>query len=1102
MKHFSCLSLATYSLALCSLNAFATNSGKEAQLLSGLNHAELLQQKTVTLTGVVKDHLGVPIEGVQVISDGADKKFCLTNEKGEYQLRVSSNAKHLTFNYLGYDKQHVKINGRHTINVVMQEQDNVLDQVVVTGYTTQTRSRMTTSIAKLDSKVLASAPRSNVGSALQGAIPGLKVVQTTGQPGSTPSMVLRGGTDFNGNGSPLILVDGVPSSFYGLNSDDIASIEVLKDAASTAIYGARAANGVILVTTKRGEAGKSRITFRAKTTWNSRPHDPMKYLGAKDYVKFNRLALGSAREVMGNRFPFSAFITGAHGAGTGNNTTNSVYTTMYLTDQNRYLLENGEGWMTIADPLDPNKTLIFQDNDYSDLFYQNSHSQDYTVSFEGGNNKATYYLGLGMLDDKGLVMGSKFKRYSMTFNGSYKINDRIKVSSNMMYVHSNNTPPYNSLYWLFQRCAGMAPTSRIYYTNPDGSNSNEYHPGGFRSFGNPLYYHDKFPRKNLEQRLSLGAQVDFKLLEPLTLSIKGSHFAINNTDESFSKAYKEGNNMVTERASAFKYNRYLTNQFTALLQYKDKIREDHHLAAMLGWEWYQNKGFDAWAATRNSPTDLIPTMNAGAEAKNKPTSGRTEYAIASVLGQANYDYDMRYLAGFTFRYDGTSRLGDNKWGFFPGVSLGWNAHNEEFFKNSRVSKVITTLKPRISYGVNGNINPLGNYTVQGTYGTTSVYDSETGYVNTQLPNPTLMWERSKTFNVGLDFGLWNGRVNLMADYFVRNIEDKLAAKKLPKWTGFSSITTNNGTIQNRGIELQLSARVLEAKDFVWNASMNLTHVISYAKKLPFNGIEKNRQGGRLIYAHAGSNETIYVGGNQEGERLGYDLVTGYVFDGVYQTQEQLDEHKDRVVEFAYNKKKRYLGDAIWRDINGDGVINSLDRVVIGRSTPKLTGGFSTDLNYKGWSLYVKTDFAVGHYLINGRRVKGLAQTQGNQNGPLEIRDSWTPDNPHSNIPRFCFTDQQKNHQAAGGDQGGYSSSSSRLLEKGNYLALREVTLSYTWDKPFLNEYVKGAKLYLTGSNLHYFTDYSGSTPEENPGGADTGRYPLPKTVTFGINLIF
>lgn len=1054
----------------------------------------------ITVNGKVLDQAtSEPLPGVNIIIVGTTNGVS-TNIDGEFSIEVPGSDSQLFFSMIGYEKKTVTVGNSTDLTVYLDYETTALDEVVITGYTTQARSEMTTSVAKLDTKVLESVPRSNAATALQGTISGLKVTQTTGQPGSTPNLVVRGGTSFDGTGSPLVLIDGVPGSFYALNSDDIASMEVLKDAASTAIYGARAANGVILVTTKKGKAGKSNVTFRAKFTSNQHREDPMEYLNAADYVKFNRLAVKQAQDVMGYAW-LNQFLTGANAAATGNNATNSIYTTMVLSDDNRYLL-GYDGWQTMEDPVNPGTTLLFQGNQMNDLFYQDSYAQDYSLSFDGGNDKGTYYMGLGFMDDKGLVFGSAFKRYSGTFNASYKITEALKVSSNLIYAHSNQNLPFDSEYNLFQRTAGLAPTSRIYNNNPDGSLSNQYQPGTYVGFGNPLYYRDKFVKYNLEQRLTGSVQLDYKFLENFTLTARGSHFTINNSNESFNKAYLNSGRLNTERISSASHQRTMRNQFTTMLNYKNSFAGKHNVSALLGSEYFVENYFSFNASTRLSPTDLIYTMNVGSEASGVPYSYRTGYEIASLFGQLNYDFDYKYLFGFTFRYDGTSRLGNNKYGFFPGVSTGWNVHNEDFFRSSKLSETITKIKPRISYGVNGNIDVLSNFGVFGTYAKSDIYDTQAGYVNNRLPLLDLRWERSTTFNFGLDMGLFGDRLTVIGDYFVRDVKDKLSGLTLPLWTGFSSVTTNNGTLQNKGLELQINAAVVKNSDFNWNVGLTYYSVKNYAKSLPENGVEKNRQGGTEIYDPA-TGKTKYVGGLQEGERVGYDLITAYVFDGVYQTQADIDEHAGRVVEFAVKKDTRFLGDTRWKDLNGDNIINYLDREVIGRTTPDFTGGLTSDFSYKNLSLFVKTDFAIGHYIINGRRVKGIAQTQGNQNGPLEIRDSWTSENPTATVPIFTLVDRQRNHLAAGGDQGSIDQSSSRMWEKGDYLSLREVTLSYNLEGKFVKNVFQNMRLYATGSNLVYFNNFSGSSPEEALGGGmDTGRFPLPRTITFGVNVTF
>ena len=1044
-------------------------------------------------SGVVSSSDGMPLPGVNVLVKGTNTGT-QTNMDGQYTLRASQ-GQQLVFSFLGFSSQTITLGNETQIDQVLEEDVSSLTEVVVTGYSTQNRSTMATSVSKLDTKILESAPRSNAATALQGTIAGLRVTQTTGQPGSTPSISLRGGTDFNGAGSPLVLIDGVPGSFYALNSDDIESMEVLKDAASTAIYGARAANGVILITTKRGTAGRTNITYRHRYTVNER-RETQNYMGAEDFIRVNRLGIRNTQRVMGPD-AFNNFLTGPQAMGTGNNTIDSPYTTMVLSERNRHLLDHS-GWQTMEDPLNPATTLIFQENSMNELFFQDSHSSDHSLSFDGGNEHGTFYLGLGYMDDQGLVVGSGFERYSGTFNASYNLTDNFRVSANVIYGHSDLSNNYlGNDNWVFERAAGQPPTSRIYNNNPDGSLSTVPNPGTNLSFGNPLYYQDKLVRDNLEQRLTSSVQFDWSFMENFNLMVRGSHFTINNSNESFNKAYLDGGILNTSRNAATSHARTLRNQLTGTLGYTNTFDEKHNISVLAGGEYFKENYFYSWAGTRLSPTDLIPTLNAGAEANGVPTSDRNLYAIASVFGQLNYDYDNRYLLGITFRRDGTSRLGNNKHGFFPGISFGWNLHNENFYEGSNLSQYVSRIKPRISYGVNGNIDVLSNFGVFGLYGETSVYDTQTGYGNTALPTLDLKWERATTSNFGLDLGLFGNRVNILADYFIRDVDDKLANLTLPLWTGFSSIRTNNGTMRSKGFEVELDAVVISTDNWNWSIGGTYFTQKRYAHSLPDNGVENNRQGGQEIYDPT-TGETIYVGGLQEGQRVGYDLVVAYVQDGVYKTQADLDEHSGRSVAFATDPDMQQLGDSRWKDRNGDNIIDYRDREVIGRTTPDFFGGFTSDLTYKNFNLFIKTDFAMGHLILNNSRVRGMSQVQGNQNWTSEVTQAWSKDNPDSDIPRYDFTDPQRNHLSH--PYGGQHQSSTRYWEKGDYLALREVTLSYNLPGDIIGQYFKNLRVYATGGNLAYFNSYSGNSPEN--GGIDTGRYPLPKTYTLGVNLTF
>lgn len=1070
-------------------------------LLFALPALSFGQEKTITGT-VLSATDNIPLTGATVIVKGTSTG-AITDFDGNYSITANTGDV-LVFSFVGFQPKEATVGEQSVINVTLTEDTAMLDEIVITGYGKQSRAQLTTSVSKLDTKILETSTRSNVATALQGTIAGLRVTNTTGQPGSTPQIVLRGGTNFNGTGSPLILIDGIPGSFYALNADDIESIEVLKDAAATAIYGARSADGVILVTTKTGKAGKSSINYKYKYSMNHERND-QQYLNAAQHINYNRQSIAWYREVAGNAGAFGAFLDGNHGAGTGNNATNDPFTTQYLSASNSYLL-NQPGWSTIPDILDPSKEILFYNNTgVADRIYQTSASKDHYLSFDGGNEKGTYYLGLGALDNDGLILGSGFKRYSGKFSGSYKISDRFKVNSNVLYSHSNlSLSPLGGDDTVFRRFQGQAPTSRTYDSNADGTWTNQYAPGQNQGFGNPLYYQDKFVRKNLEQRLSASVGIDWEFIDDLTLAINGSHFTVNNHNEGFNRAYRVGSNtgpLRTGREASVSLGRTLRNQLTGTLNYLKKFG-NHNFNALVGAEYYKDNFFNTSAGTRNSPTDLIETLNAGAEADGIPYSFETEYVIVSTFGRLLYDYDDRYLMSFTYRYDGSSRLGNNKYDFFPGISVGWNVHNEQGFKDSSLSNVISRLKPRLSYGVNGNQDVLSNYGVYGSYGEQGVYNGQTGYANSSLPTLDLVWEKSTTFNAGLDISFFDNRLSIITDVYSRDIKDKLANLTLPYYTGFSSILTNNGTIRNKGFELQVNGDIIRNAGLTWNVGATFTSNKNYVINLPENDNERNRQGGTLIW-NASTGQEEWVGGFQEGQRSGHDLVVAFEQAGIYATQAEADA--DNSITDAYvpgaSRNKRWAGDVKWVDQNGDGVIDNLDRKVIGRTTPDFIGGLSSSLSYKNFNLFVKTDFATGHLVWNHIKNKGYGQTQGNLAQPIEVADSWTPTNTDTDWPRFVFVNGAKNVWRAGeGADDLQNFGNEKFWEKGDYLALREVTLSYNMPSKYFNDAIQRLSIYVTGSNLHYFKSMSGDTPEQ--GGVQYGSFPVPKTITLGLNVTF
>jgi len=1055
----------------------------------------MLYAQELTITGTVKTEDGSTLPGVNVVVQGTTTGT-ITDVDGKFTLTVPSADIVLVFSYVGYQTHEVTLAGQTVVNVTLTEAITAIDEIVVIGYGTLERSRMTTSVSKIDDRILENVPRSNVGTALQGSIPGLRVVNISGQPGLTPSIVMRGGTEWDGSGSPIVIIDGVVSSLYALNSEDIASVEVLKDAAATSIYGARAANGVILITTKRGKKGDAQVRYSYKFGLN-KPRMGLDYVGAEDYIKYNRLAWKKYVELTG-RTNFNTYILNpAVGWTATGNTDNSTYTTQYLTPENEYLLN--EGWKKMKDPLYgqniaginfDQEYIIFQDHDMVDLYLQDSYVHDHHLSLLGGGEQGTYALGIGYMDDKGICLGSGFKRITGNLNADYQITKNIKISSTISYANSSLSNTFvNRISWIFQRYAGQPPTSRIY--NADGS----LNPGLNISFGNPLYYKDKFLQSNLEQRIRTALSLDWNILPKLKFTLSGNYFNINNTNESFNKAFRSGGTYYTDRNAASNFRRNQTMQFNAMLKYSTSFTNGHSISALLGTEYYDYNLFTMETGTRGSPTDLIPTMNVASEPRYA-SSFYTGNRLLSALGRVNYDYQLRYLVQFNFRYDGSSKLADNKWGFFPGISVGWNIHNESFYTGSGISNYITTLKPRISYGVNGNVDNLSDFGVFGSYSLSPIYNGQRGYYNTSLPQLGLKWESSTTFNLGLDAGFFNDRIRLMADYFIRDVKDKVAPYALPYWTGFTSINTNIGTLTNKGFETELNARVIDQPGgFSWDVGATVYTVKNFVKKLPDNDLPKNRQGGNQIY-DPDAGEVIWVGGLQEGERVGSDLVVAHIQEYIYSSDQEVNEHAGRYDAYHYSGLgyTRYPGNVAWKDVDKNDTIDYRDRVIIGRTTPDCVGGITTSLSYKGLVLFARADYQIGHLVYNQVRSRNMGQVQGSQNVHTEVLDSWTPDNPDTDVPMYIFVDAFADHGPTSARK------NSRYWEKGDYLCLREITLSYNFPASYMPKFLKSVKLYLSGSNLVYFTKYMGALPES--GGTDSGRYPLPRTYTMGINVTF
>lgn len=1102
--------------------------------------------QTVTVTGTVTDAtFNEPVIGATIIVQGNATIGTVTDIDGNFSLEnVPSNGT-LVISYVGMQSQSIPVNGQTSISVVLSEDTELLDEVVVTGYGgTQLRSKVTNSISSVKEDVLTQGLFSNPAQALSGAVPGLKVLQTSGNPGATPTITLRGGTDYNGSGSPLILVDGqVRASLSDINPEDIESMEVLKDAGATAIYGARANNGVILVTTKRGKEGTREINVKAKFGVNQF-RGAYDFMNAGDYLHWMRQSYRNAyfgSETFSDGTPISyyaqrhpdgtairAFASlGSLGNATpygtgnryfdndgvtpldGNRTSTAVWSTMNYTDNLAFLLN--EGWQTMTDPVYGGQ-LIYRNTDIADFnIHTPSFSQDYNVNMRAGNDKGSYYAGIGYNDSQGTAVGNWYKRLTFTLNADYKIKDWLTSISSFNFADAKwygLSPNSSSEENYFSRVLSLPSTFRGYNANGEqllGNNSGD---------GNQAFNIDQLTQDNNTDKFTMSQAFNFDITDGLAFKVSANWLYSEEKYEAFTKDFlRSPGTYSTSRNTSASYYRNLSQTYNAVLNYNKQLTDDHYLSAMAGYEFWDsfNKGFSASGS--GAPTDDFADLGLTSTDEGMRSIDSWHYGerLMSFFGRVNYDYQSKYLVSAVLRRDGTSKLSSqNRWGWFPGISAGWVFTNEPFMAD--YSDILSFGKARASFGVNGNVNKdwVGQYTVQGSYGTNK-YNNNVGFLLSGLPNPYLTWETSRTIEGGLDLGFLNNKLITNLTYYVRNTYDKFASITVPSTSGITSVTSNNGEIQNRGVELEVNWRALDTKDWKANINFNAAYSVNKIIALPDNGLDRNRQNAFQVYTGNGD-EMKWVGGYQEGQRPGD--VYMFIADGIYKDQSEIPANLIDITSGnngsngrplyggaeGYNKltdaqKGSALpiapGDVKWKDINNDGVIDNFDREKVGNINPKWTGGFNASLSWKALTLSTRLDFALDFIVIDTRTPWIMGNMQGTYNTIEDTKQTWSPDNVNAEYPIYVWADQLGKRN--------YARSTSMFAYSGNYLSFRELSLSYRIPQAF-SEKIKlsNVEFSVTGQNLGYWTK---ATHVFSPEDAENwGGYPLPRTVIFGINL--
>lgn len=1029
----------------------------------------------INISGTVIDNEGETLPGVSVAVKGTTTGT-ITNIDGYYTLSVNKGAT-LVFSYVGYLSKEVVVENQTLLNITLSSSTVGLDEVVVVGYGTQSRRTITSAITKVGGEALQNIPINTVGEGLKGKIAGARLYSDNNTPGADAVIRIRGGSSINKSNDPLILVDGVERAFSGLNPNDIESIEVLKDASSTAIYGSRASNGVVLITTKKGTYNKApTITFEANVALQQAGmlYD---FMNAEDYLRTVRPAVATSANSNYNWMD-------GYSASSGN-TESSIYSTRYL--------KNGEqvpaGYKSMIDPLDPTQTLIFQDNNFQDEIYKQAVWQNYYVGLNGGTETVKYNASAGYTDDAGVAIATGFSRLSLRSGLDVAINKKLNFASGFDYSQTDSQEYPNQMN-IISRGLATPPTQKKY--NADGTPTK----GRNATAPNPLWYAYYNDHSKIDKRLSAFGKLTYRIIDGLKADVQMSTYNHHIQTHSFTRAHEfSALRPITEG-----FNELNRNKLEAYATYSKTI-SNHSFSAMAGYSYQRDKRKEMEASANSASSDKVPTLTASPN-KTDASSSLTEDVTIGYFGRISYDYMKKYLFSATFREDASSRFADgNQWGFFPGASVGWVISDETFMQQL---KKIDNLKLRVSYGQTGN-NSIGLYDAYGRYATDAKYGGMAGIVTSTMPNLDLTWEVSTQLDAGFDLSMFNNRLSISADYFDKRTENLLFSKELPNTTGYNNVQTNIGEVKFYGFDVEISSTNIQTKDFEWSSKFTWSFVKNKVLKLPDNGRDKNRIGGITL-----ADGSAY-GGTAEGEPL-YRYY-GYVVDHIIETQEQADNAMYDSMAKGYRHSdgksvtgRKEIGDYEWKNRNGslqrDGkdYIDSQDQFFLGYTVPHSTGGLNNNFIYKNFSLNIFLDWALGHSINQNSEMRYFMNTfQNNYSLIEEVKKCWTQPGDNTKYARFSANDPDIGNS-------NFSRTSNIFNYKGDYLCIREVSLQYSVPaKTIAKLGMQDLAVTLSGNNLHYFTAVKGVSPEVGASttyNANYYNYPPIRRYAIGVKVTF
>lgn len=1013
-------------------------------LLCFISISTVFAQQT-QVNGVVKSAKdGETLIGVSVLEKGT-RNAAASDANGRFTIRVTRSNAVLIFSYLGHLTKEVPLQGKSNISVLLEEDTKLLDEVVVIGYGVVKKTDLTGSVSSIKAEDLTKGTNINLQQGLQGRVPGVQIYQKSGEPGAAMSVQIRGITSITGNNEPLYVIDGLPinnssaigaastggatvnpndrSPLSNINPADIESIEILKDASSTAIYGSRGANGVVLITTKRGKTGKIAVSYDASYGQQT-PSNTLRYMNGDEYT------------------------TVINGIIDENNLNPATYSRVTGTNYN---------------------------TDWQSLLLKDAQIQSHDLSFSGGSENTKFYISAGYFNQDGIMLNSGTRRYNARINLENGVSGKYAIGMNLTTTYSRDDYNANgtgindngSAFYMAQNYDPTAPAYNADGTyarsgimnpldNPVAVINGQYSIGDtYRTVGN--IYGEYFFVPSLSARIKVGAD-------------------LNNTQRSF---WIDPSTLTGQSYGGYadvrdgKRGYYL---FEGTLNF-NKAFGVHSFSTVAGatYERYTSSSLVANGQGFTLPDLTYDAIGSGDPLRNGVGSGRQENILVSYFGRVNYSWNNKYLLTASFRADGSARFGpNNRFGYFPSAAVAWRISQEEFLKGN---KIIDNLKLRVSYGATGN-QPNGNYLYFSTYSPArkAVFNGVyyTSISPTRSPNYNLQWESAGQTDLGLDYGLFKSRLNGSVEYYNRKTKKLLYNVSLPLSSGFGAQTQNVGSMRNSGFEFVINGVIVDKKDLKFDVGANLSTLKNEILSL----------GGQPDFIQAGPASTGPLSILRPGESIG--SIFGYIVDGVWQTGD----------DFSKVQAGVRPGDLKYRDLDGNNIINTADRTILGSSLPDFYYGFNTSISYKKIALAVAFEGSHGALMLNNSLLDSYYPFDFRRNKLADLYlNRWTPSNPTNEYPSFV----------PGGVQNSFIVNT-KTVEDASYLRLQSVRLSYTLPVSKLKAF-KNATVFVTGQNLYTFTNYSGADPAINANGGnivrvDYSSYPLTRTITGGLNIQF